>query len=144
MGNNQYTKAEAEGKEKPKGANQFTTGKREKHDQATIDKIRAERAAQVAEEIMNDPKTSSADKLAAAKVLLPFGKSTLQSIEQRQINEFEEMSVEEVKEMAKALILSRPQLVIECMDADPGFKAALRSALDGQPVVVEAIQRTAA
>jgi hypothetical protein len=80
---NQYTKAEAEGREKPKGANHFTTGKREKHDQATIDKIRAERAAQVAEDILDDPESSRDQKLTAAKVLLPYGKSTLQSIEAR-------------------------------------------------------------
>src|SRR5688500_5125766 len=108
---NQYTKAEEEGREKPTGANQFTTGKRSKHDQATIDKIRAERAAQVAESIMDDPEASKADRLAAAKVLLPFGKSTLQSIESRQVNEWEEMNEEELLSLVRALITSRPELI---------------------------------
>jgi hypothetical protein len=110
---NQYTKAEAEGREKPQGANQFTTGKRDKHDQATIDKIRAERAAQVAEEIMNDPEATRQDRLAAAKVLLPFGKSTLQSIESREVNAFEDMGEDEMKSMVRALITSHPWLLKE-------------------------------
>jgi hypothetical protein len=128
---NQYTKAEEEGREKPKGANQFTTGKREKHDQATIDKIRAERAAQVAEEIMNDPESSRQDRLAAAKVLLPFGKSTLQSIESRTVNEWEEMSEDEMLEMVRALITSRPELI-----------AALN--LQPKPVQVDAVESKSA
>jgi hypothetical protein len=128
---NQYTKAEESGAPKPKGANQFTTGKREKHDQATIDKIRAERAAQVAEQIMNDPEASRQDRLAAAKVLLPFGKSTLQSIESRQVNEWEEMSEEEMLGMVRALITSRPELI-----------AALN--LQPKPVQVEPVERESA
>jgi hypothetical protein len=105
---NQYTKAEEQGTEKPKGANQFTTGKRQKHDQATIDKIRAERAAQVAEDILEDPESSRDQKLAAAKVLLPYGKSTLQSIESRSVSEFEQMSEEEILGLVNALITSNP------------------------------------
>jgi hypothetical protein len=118
---NQYTKAEAEGREKPKGANHFTTGKREKHDQATIDKIRAERAAQVAEDILDDPESSRDQKLTAAKVLLPYGKSTLQSIESRQINAYDEMSDDETREMVRALITANPWLLDEFR---PGVKPA--------------------
>jgi hypothetical protein len=110
---NQYLKAEEEGRPKPPGANQFTTGKRERHDQATIDKIRAERAAQVAEEVMNDPDSTRQDRLAAAKVLLPYGKSTLQSIEQRQVSDLESMSEEEMKSMVQALITAHPWLLKE-------------------------------
>jgi len=108
---NQFTKAEGEGKEKPAGANQFTTGKRAKHDQATIDKIRAERAAQVTEEIMEQPDATPEQRLAAAKILLPFGKSTLQSIESRDVNDFENMSEDEMLAMVNALITSNPGLI---------------------------------
>jgi Asp-tRNA(Asn)/Glu-tRNA(Gln) amidotransferase B subunit len=108
---NQFTRAAEEGKPKPPGANQFTTGKRRKHDQATIDKIRAERAAQVAEEILEDPDSSRDQKLAAAKVLLPYGKSTLQSIESREISQWESMSEEEIENMVRALITSHPGLI---------------------------------
>lgn len=140
MGHNQYTKAEEEGKEKPKGSNQFTTGKRVKHDQATIDKIRAERAAQVAEEILNDPESSKDQKLAAAKVLLPYGKSTLQSIESRQVNEWEQMSEEELQEMVKALITSSHGLLMAAIDSDPGLRAAVQAHLTGKPTVVDTQQ----
>lgn len=108
---NQFTTAEAEGREKPAGANQFTTGKRDKHDQATIDKIRAEKAAQVTEEIMDDSESSKAEKLAAAKLLLPFGKSTLQSVESREVNDFENMSEDEMLGLVNALITSNPGLI---------------------------------
>jgi hypothetical protein len=108
---NQYTKAEEQGREKPAGANQFTTGKRQKHDQATIDKIRAERAAQVAEDILEDPESTRDQKLAAAKVLLPYGKSSLQSIESRNVSEWESMSEEEILDQLRALITSNPGLI---------------------------------
>lgn len=108
---NQFTKAEELGTPKPAGSNQFTTGKRTKHDQATIDKIRAERAAQIAEEILEDKESSRDQKLAAAKVLLPYGKSTLQSIESREISQWEAMSEEEIETLVKALITSHPGLI---------------------------------
>jgi len=108
---NQYTKAEELGTEKPSGANQFTTGRRTKHDQATIDKIRAERAAQCAESIMDAEDSTKAEKLAAAKLLLPFGKSTLQSVEERQVSEWDQMSPEEMQERVRALITSHPELI---------------------------------
>lgn len=80
-------------------------------DQASVDKARAERAAQVAEEILDDPESSKDQKLAAAKVLLPYGKSTLQSIESREVNQFEEMSEDELFNLVSALITSNPGLV---------------------------------
>lgn len=141
---NQYTKAKEEGRELPQGANQFTTGKREKLDQATKDKIRAERAAQVAEEILEDPESSRDQKLAAAKVLLPYGKSTLQSIESRQVNEWEQMSDEEVVEHAKALITSSPKLLMSILDSDPGLRAAVLAHITSKPAVVETQQSAAA
>ena len=113
MAHNQFTKADELGAEKPKGANQFTSKKRDKLDQATVDKIRAERAAQCAEQIMNDDASSKTEKLAAAKLLLPFGKSTLQSIESREVNEWEAMSEEELKTLVRALITSHPELLRE-------------------------------
>lgn len=118
---NQFTKAVEEGTPKPQGANQFTTGKRKGHDQATIDKIRAERAAQVTEEIMDDKDSTKAERLAAAKLLLPFGKSTLQSIEQTEVNEWEGMGEDELRGMVRALITSNPWLLNEFQ---PGVRAA--------------------
>jgi hypothetical protein len=135
---NQFTKAESAGEEKPKGANQFTTGKRKALDEATRDKIRAERAAQVAEKIMNDPESSRDQKLAAAKVLMPYGKSTLQSIESRQYEE----PVSEQETLAKLthLFSSNPGLLKPLIDADPGLRAAIKSMIEGQPAVVDAQQ----
>jgi hypothetical protein len=122
---NQYTKAEEEGKTKPKGANQFTTGKREKLDEATRDKIRAERAAQVAEQIMNDPESSKDQKLAACKVLLPYGKSTLQSIESRVTQT--PPSEDEIQAQLHALL------------ANPGVRAQIEAMLKGAPILVDGV-----
>lgn len=126
---NQYTKAEAEGREKPAGANQFTTGKREKHDQSTIDKMRAERAAQVAEDIMESTDATPDQRLAAAKVLLPYGKSTLQSIEQREVNDYDSMSEEEIKTLVSALITAHPWVL---KSFAPGPQTALEPDVQSQ------------
>lgn len=108
---NQFIKAKQEGRALPKSQNQFTTGKREKHDPATIDKMRAERAAQIAEEIMEDKEATRDQRLAAAKVLMPFGKSTYSSISDQPLNKWDEMSEEEILGMAQALITSHPGLI---------------------------------
>jgi hypothetical protein len=131
-------------------ANQFTKGTRKRHDEATKDKIRAELLAQRlfkfakakgerAEKLKMDPA-----QVAAAKVLIERGKPALQAVEQTVINEYEQMTSEEIENKAKALITSRVSLVCELLDADPGFRAAIKSHLEGQPVVVETQQRSAA
>lgn len=120
---NQYTKADQEGRDKPKGSNQFTTGKREHMDDAARDKLRAERAAHVAERIMNNSKSSTDQKLAAAKILLPYGKSTLASIESRQIDE--PASEDEIMAQLRALL------------SDPGSRAQILALMNGAPAPVE-------
>jgi hypothetical protein len=116
---NQYTKAEEEGREKPAGANQFTTGKRTKHDDATRDKMRAEHlarrlyafAAGEKDEVTGQPVEMDATKIAAAKILIDKGKPNLQAVEQTQVNEWEQMSEEEILGLVQALITSNPGLI---------------------------------
>jgi hypothetical protein len=94
---NQFTRAEEQGLPKPAGANQFTTGKRTKHDESTRDKMRAEKLAArlyayAASEEDEDGKTVTLDptQIAAAKILIDKGKPSLQAIEQSQVSEFEQ------------------------------------------------------
>lgn len=139
---NQYTKAETEGKVKPKGANQFTTGKREILDQATKDKIRAEKAAGRLERVLDDPNATIEQITAAAKALLPYGKSTYASV-QETINE---APVDEQELMANLthLLSTNLGLLKPLIDADPGLRAALKSMIEGQPAVVNTPSRSAA
>ena len=108
---NQFTKAEEEGKPKPPGSNQFTTGKRDKLDQATKDKIRAEKAATKLEAVLDDPESTIEQIIAAAKNLLPYGKSTLASVQSMQLNENATKSEEEIREELRALFLAKPELL---------------------------------
>ena len=119
---NQYTKAAEAGEDKPKGANQFTTGKRQKLDQATKDRIRAEKAAARLERVLDDPNATIDQKTAAAKALLPYGKSTYASIEQS-INE---------EPTSEAEILSQ----LHSLLANPGTRAQIQAMLAGTPQVV--------
>lgn len=108
---NQFTKAAEEGKPKPAAANQFTKGTRDKHDQATKDRIRAEVAAQYLENVIADDQADHGTKVAASKALLPYGKSTFASIEQRQIDENEGKTEEQVLEELRTLFLAKPELL---------------------------------
>jgi hypothetical protein len=108
---NQFTKAEEEGKPKPPGANQFTKGTRDKHDQATKDRIRAEVAAQYLEEVLTDKEVDHGTKVAASKALLPYGKSTYASIEQRQLDENAGKTEEEIIAELRTLFLAKPELL---------------------------------
>lgn len=110
----------------PHGANQFTTGKRERLDQATRDKLRAERAAQVLQDLMENGELSASERAAAAKALLPYGKSTYQSIESREENAFENASEDELRERVRALITSHPWLLDE-------FKPGVRPSESADP-----------
>lgn len=135
---NQFTKAEEEGKEKPKGRNQFTEGKRERHDPATRDKMRAEHAAQKLEAILKDKDASKEQIIAAAKALLPYGKSTYASILETQTQEA--LDEREIAANLAHLISDNPAILKPLIQADPGVKAALRSMLDGHPSVVDTQQ----
>lgn len=132
---NQFTKAREEGKEPPKSGNQFTTGKREKLDPAVLDKLRADRAAQALERIVNDPDSTKEQVTAAAKALLPYGKSTYASIIEQQL----ETPVDETETTAQLahIIASNPAILRPLIEADPGVRAALQAILTGQPTPVD-------
>lgn len=116
---NQFTKAEEEGRDKPAGANQFTTGKRTKHDDATRDRMRAEHlakrlyafAAKQKDEETGEDVEMDATRIAAAKILIDKGKPNLQAVEQTTLNEWDNMSEDEMLEMVNALITSNPGLI---------------------------------
>jgi hypothetical protein len=120
---NQFTKAEEEGREKPKGTNQFVKGTRKEHDQATKDRIRAEVAAHFLEKALKDKTADLGTKVAAAKALLPYGKSTFASIEQT--NHEEPASEEDIKAQLHSLL------------ANPGTRAQIQAMLAGTPMQVE-------
>lgn len=132
---NQFTRAEETGTDKPKGANQFTTGKREKLDPATIDKLRADKAAKALERILEDQESTKEQITAAAKALLPYGKSTYASIIEQQL----ETPVDEGETAAQLahIIASNPAILAPLVQADPGVRAALQAILSGQPVPVD-------
>jgi hypothetical protein len=135
---NQFTKAEEEGREKPKGANHFTKGTRKEHDQATKDKIRAEVAAHFLEKALKNKKADLNTKVTAAKALLPYGKSTYASVQET----ISEAPVNEEETIAKLthLLSANPALLRQLIDADPGLKASLKSVVSGSPAVVDAQQ----
>lgn len=132
---NQFTRAEETGQEKPKGANQFTTGKREKLDPATIDKLRADKAAKALEKILEDQESTKEQITAAAKALLPYGKSTYASIIEQQL----ENPVDESETAAQLahIIASNPAILAPLVQADPGVRAALQAILSGKPEPVD-------
>lgn len=121
-------------------ANQFTKGTRIAQDESTRDKIRAEvlsvrlekyakaRGKQRAKHHM-DPA-----QVAAAKVLIERGKPALQAIEQTVIEETP--PPEELLARLTHLFSQNPALLKPLL-ADPGFRAAVQSMLDGGPSVVE-------
>lgn len=110
---NQYTKAKDKGTEKPKGANQFTTGKREGHDEATKDRMRAAKSAELLEQEVDGTIELKDGRRAAAKILMEFGKPKFTSIEQINLSETDKMSEEELLGMATALISSHPELIAQ-------------------------------
>jgi hypothetical protein len=104
-------------------ANQFTKGTRKRHDEQTIDKIRAEALAKrlfkFAKAKSNKRKDldMSPAQVAAAKVLIERGKPALQSIEQR----ITEEPVTEEQLMAQ----------MHSLLADPTIRAQLKAHLEG-------------
>jgi hypothetical protein len=120
---NQYTKAEEEGREKPKGANQFTTGKRSGHDQATKDRMRAEKAAELLEKEVDGEVELPEGRRAAAKILMEYGKPKLSAVEQT----IHEEPASETEIMAQ----------LHTLLADPGTRAQIQAMLNGSPSPVE-------
>lgn len=105
---------DAEGNRKPDappGANQFTTGKRTGHSEATKDKIRAEKAARLLEQEIDGEAELSDGKRASAKILMEYGKPKLSAVEQTTVNELEAMSEGELVEQLRALITAKPELI---------------------------------
>lgn len=121
---NQYVDAEGNRRpDAPEGSqNQFTTGKRERHDAATRAKVRATFAANKLEAYLNGQEELDSTKVAACKILIDKGMPSLQAVEQTQVNEWDQMSEEEIKETVRALILSRPELLQE-LNLQPVLKA---------------------
>jgi hypothetical protein len=125
-------------------ANQFTKGTRKRHDEHTKDKIRAEQlsrrlfkfAKAKGEKVKENDMTQG--QVAAARVLIERGKPALQAIEQTNINPLDTASPEEIQEQVKALITSRPELLMSILDADPGLRAAILSHITRQPAIVSA------
>jgi hypothetical protein len=110
---NQYTKAEEEGREKPEGQNAYTTGKRDRMDPAQKAKIRAAFAADKLEMYMKGEIDLTPAQVSAAKILMDKGMPSLQSVEQREVSEFEKMSEDEMRSMVQALITAHPWLIKE-------------------------------
>ena len=113
--------------------NQFTTGKRTKHDESTRDKMRAEHlarrlyafAAGTQDEATGELVTLDRDRIAAAKILIDKGKPNLQAVEQTQVNQWDSMTEEDMKAMVRALITSHPELIREFA---PGPEPVIKSA----------------
>ena len=123
---NQFTKAEELGTEKPKGSNQFTTGKREKMDDLTKAKIRAAYAADKLEDYLRGECELDSSKVAAAKALMDKGMPSLQAVEQTTYEE--PKSEAEIKAQLHALL---PVLL-----KDPGTRAQIQAMLTGTPTSV--------
>ena len=113
---NQFTKAREAGLPVPGAQNQFTTGKRTRHDEGTKDKMRSERALKFLDKTVKgkgskDEKPSFADRIAAAKAMIPFGKPLLSAVEQSQADPWDGITEDQMIEQAKALILSHPEII---------------------------------
>lgn len=125
---NQFTAAEEQGLPKPPGANQFTTGKRTGHDQATKDRMRAEKAADILEQELDGTVELPEGRRAAAKILMEYGKPKLAAVTQTTVSEFESMSEDELCDLVRALITSNPGLIERL-----GIKPQLVSPSDASP-----------
>lgn len=119
---NQFTKAADEGKDKPKGANQFTKGSRVEHDETTRAKIRAAFAADKLEDYLKGKCTLEASHVAAAKALMDKGMPSLQAVEQTNVQE--PATEAEIMAQLRALL------------ADPGTRAQLQAMLTASPAPV--------
>jgi hypothetical protein len=113
------------------------------HDDSTKDKIRAEMLSKRLEKFAKARGKQIAKyhmepaQVQAAKVLIERGKPALQAITQEVINPHDQMSDEELREQAKALISAKVSLVCELLDSNAGFRASIQAHLAGKPVAVE-------
>lgn len=109
---NQYMDANGNRKpDAPEGQNHFTTGKRTKQDEQTKAKIRAAFAASKLEDFLKGEVTLDSAQVSAAKALMDKGMPSLQAVESKTVNEFEDMDENQLNEYVRALILSRPELL---------------------------------
>lgn len=93
------------------GANQFTTGKRTGHSEATKDKMRADKAAELLEQDMEGEIELKEGRRASAKILMEYGKPKLASVEQVHTTDFENMAEDEMLGLIQTLITSNPGLI---------------------------------
>lgn len=110
---NQFTKAIEEGREPPKASNQFIKGTRTEHDPQTKAKIRAAFAADKLEAYLNGEEELDSTKVAACKILIDKGLPSLQAVESTEVNQFDKMSEDELREQVRALITLHPWLIRE-------------------------------
>lgn len=108
---NQFTKAEEEGREKPKGQNLFTQGKKHGLDAMEKAKIRAGIAADKLQRFMDGEIELSQAQVSAARALMDKGLPSLQAVEQKEVNDLDRMSQQEMDDMVRALITANPGLL---------------------------------
>lgn len=101
---NQFTKADAEGLERPESSNQFIAGTRKEHPEEVREKIRMSHLVQILDDIASDPKVKPADRAAAAKVLLDKSLASLTSLDMSVRDDREATSPEMLKAKLAALV----------------------------------------
>lgn len=126
-GRNQYVIAAEQGLPIPRGANQFTTGRRTRMDPMDKAKIRAAFAAQKLTEFIRGETELDSAKVAACKALMDKGMPSLASVEQTTVE----------APMAESDIITAIGALLE---ADPGLRSQLTALLSGQPTIVPAPQ----
>lgn len=134
-GANQFRDPEGNPKKGGKVSNQYIKGTRPRvRDKAERDAIRAEFAASRLEDHAKGLTELTDSQVAACKALIPYGKPTLQSVQQT-IEEKPTDEGEIVGALAH-LIAANPAILRPLIEADPGVRAALKSLIDGVPVAV--------
>jgi hypothetical protein len=128
---NQFMKAEETGSRKPKGANQFTTGKREGHDPITRDKLRAERALQLLELEASGKITLSNGRRKSCEILLEYGKAKVAAAQQEPAKP--ERSDEEINQ---GIASTLPTLLTSKLDLS---RIALRAIIAAHPCLLQEI-----
>jgi hypothetical protein len=98
-------------------ANQFTKGTRTEHDESTKDQIRAEMLSKKYYKFaMANPKRAAkmginSAQVASAKMLIDKGKPSLQTVEAKQVDPLEALTLEEQMEHLKAFIAEHPEFI---------------------------------
>lgn len=97
--------------------NQFTKGTRTEHDEATKDRIRAELLSKkyykfaMASAKRQAKMGITKEQVAAAKMLIDKGKPSLQSVESKETDPMESMTLEEQMEQLRTLITTHPEFI---------------------------------